>query len=104
MLLHVAAVHTTGINWTSVGTIIGSVLGGMTAVLTALAKWINSRVAEHRDSTAAQIERIANALGGRLDRFESKLDATDEKLDGVNLRVGRLEGPLQRAASERIEG
>lgn len=85
-------VHTTGINWTSVGTIIGSVLTGFTAVLTALAKWINARVAEHREATAGQIANVAQALTGRL-------DSMDRNVTDVSVRVARLEGPVQRAAA-----
>jgi hypothetical protein len=89
---HLADVHTTGVNWQSVGTIIGGVLGGLGAILTALARWINSRVAEHRDATTGQIKVIAEALGSRLDRVDSSVN-------DVSLRVARLEGPIQRTAA-----
>jgi hypothetical protein len=85
-----ADVHTTGVNWESVGTIVGSV----TAVLTLVGHWVNSRVEAHRKATSGQIQEIAKALTTRLDHFDNHLDAQDRGLQEVSVRVARLEGPM----------
>lgn len=91
----VADVHTTGVNWESVGTIVGSVTG----VLTIVGHWINSKVDKHRKATSGQIDQIAHALTTRLDRFDTHMDEQDRELQKVSVRLARLEGPVTRAAT-----
>lgn len=90
-----AAVHTTGVNWQSVGTIIGAV----TAVLGLIGGWINRTIERHRKDTKAQITEIAGSLATRLDTFDRHLSKQDDDLHNVSERVARLEGPLERAAT-----
>jgi hypothetical protein len=94
-----ADVHTTGVNWESVGTIVGSV----TAVLGLVGHWINSRVEAHRKSTSGQIQEIATALTTRLNHFDDHLDAQDKGLQDVSVRVARLEGPM-RSINSAVNG
>lgn len=86
----IGSVHTTGVNWESVGTIVGSV----TAVLGLVGHWINVKVEGHRKATSGQIQEIARALTSRLNRFDDHLDAQDQGLQEVSVRVARLEGPM----------
>jgi methyl-accepting chemotaxis protein len=91
----IADVHTTGVNIESAVTIIGSVTG----VLAIVGGWINSKIEKHRKATAHQISQVAEALTGRLDRFDTHLDEQDRNLQSVSVRVARLEGPLSRAST-----
>lgn len=86
-MLSTITTHTAGVNWESVGVVVGSI----STVLGALTKWANVKIDRHRQA----VEDGSAALGTRLDNL-------DEKLDGVNLRVARLEGPEQRRASAAI--
>lgn len=87
-MLSTITTHTAGVNWESVGVVVGSISG----VLAGLCRWANGKIDKHRQA----VEDGTVALNGRL-------DALDDKLDGVNLRVARLEGPEQRRASAVIE-
>lgn len=88
-------VHTTGVNWQSVGTIIGCIV----AALGLVSGWINSTIERHRKDTSARVEEMSRAIGGRLDKFDGHLDEQDRSLQAVGERVSRLEGPVQRTAA-----
>lgn len=84
-----SAVHTTGINWTSLATIVGmlsSIIGGFTA-------WIIKRGERNRELVYKRIEKVAETLGSRLDRMDEHLDRQDGHVGRLGQRVARLEGP-----------
>lgn len=90
-------VHTTGINWESIGvisTIVLTVSGGA-------AKWITGRVERNRETTRDQITAIGKALKDELGQVNVKLEKTNEHLQSQGLdirkvseRVATVEGKL----------
>jgi hypothetical protein len=94
-----ADVHTTGVNIESVTTIVGSVTG----VLAVLGGWINNKIEKHRKATSSQISEVAKALTTRLDHFDIHLDKQDHGLQGVSVRVARLEGHVE-AINSAVNG
>lgn len=89
-----AAVHTTGINIVSVGTLI---VAFVTAI-GAAAGFILKRLDRNRDRTerfvTGAVDRVSSALTGRLDRIDSHLADQDHTVAAQNERLARVEGRL----------
>jgi hypothetical protein len=103
----VQTVHTSGINWSSVGTLAGTMLGSVGAA----GKWIISRAAAGRKverevaaatmkatvgdlgkSVSVQLDQVGKHLA-RQDRAQDKMDAS---LRDVRERTMKIEGKLSR--------
>jgi hypothetical protein len=102
-----AVVHTTGINWQSVGTIAGSVL----ASVGGAAKYVASRVEKSRKAAQDQTEKfvgdqvgqVAGILDVKLSQISATLRKQDEaqrqiavQMSDVRDRTARIEGQLRR--------
>lgn len=90
-------VHTTGVNWESIGVISTVVL----TVSGAAARWITRRVEKNREITREQITTIGRSLTGELEQVNTKLEATNGHLERqgqdirkVSERVANVEGRL----------
>jgi hypothetical protein len=94
-VIAVAVVHTTGINWLSVGSLMiafcVAVGGGVGFVI--------KRVDRNHDRTQAfvtdQVTTISTTLAGRLDRIDIHLAEQDKTVFAQNERLARVEGRLQ---------
>jgi hypothetical protein len=71
----IATVHTTGVNWTSVVTIVGSVCVILGAMGTVIARYVSGQV-----TSAINVFRVdvVSKLDNRLSAVESKLDMIAE--------------------------
>jgi hypothetical protein len=93
-MLAASAVHTTGVNWTSVGTLmiafVVAVGGGVGFII--------KRLDRNRDRTeifvTSQVSGVTSAVAGRLDRIDQHLAAQDLTVAGQNERLARVEGRL----------
>jgi len=100
----VQAVHTTGINWASVGTIAGSVLTSVGGG----ARYIVARVEHSRKlaekSNQAAVAAVTVTVNLKLDQIGKQLAAQDQRqeqtgrlLTDVRERAARIEGQLARS-------
>ena len=93
-----AAVHTTGVNWESILTVILS----LTTVVGGFTGWLFRRLDRNRSRSESfvrdQIKVVSDALSHRLDAVDRHLEQQDRQVDNVSTRVARLEGPVRRAA------
>ncbi len=93
-MLATAAVHTTGINLVSVGTLL---LGVFVAVGSGIA-FVLKRLDRNRDKTetfvTTQVTAVSSALSGRLDRIDTHLADQDKTVAAQNERLARVEGRL----------
>lgn len=94
-MISLTTVHTTGVNWVSVSTIVGAVA----AVVGLSGNYVGKKIDAHRKQTLGHIETIAKALTGRLDRFDDHLHTQDARLQSVSERMARLEGPVRQIDS-----
>lgn len=87
-------VHTAGINWESVGTL---VLAFVVAVGGA-ARWIISRVDRKRARTekfvTEKVDQVAGILDVKLSSITEHLGSQDAKIDDTRDRVLHIEGKL----------
>lgn len=88
------AVHTTGINFVSVGTLI---IAFCVAVGTGVG-FILKRLDRNRDRTehfvTEQVTTVSHSLSGRLDHIDSHLADQDRTVSQQNERLARVEGRL----------
>lgn len=94
-MLAAATVHTAGINWLSVG----SLMLGFVVAVSAGIGFVIKRVDRNHDLTQSfvtdQVTMISSALSGRLDRIDAHLLAQDRTVFQQNERLARVEGRLQ---------
>lgn len=110
--LATATVHTTGINWTSVGTIAGTILGSVGGA----ARYVVSRVEQARIRAQGANEKFVTTLVGqvttlvdlRLEQINGHLADQDRKQAGLSAQVadvrertGRIEGRLSATRPAR---
>jgi pyruvate/oxaloacetate carboxyltransferase len=83
MFLATAAVHTTGINWTSVLTIVVSILSGIAVLSAGLASVVRSSSRQVATTITAAINQfridVVNQLDVRLTAVETKMDDIRDK-------------------------
>jgi hypothetical protein len=106
-------VHTTGINWDSVGVISGII----TVVMGGLAKYILNAFSKARaeerattleqvklitDGSLAQVKLMTEAMGSRMDQVDSHLTSQDVTVAQQGRDLSRIEGRMmQRDQQER---
>ena len=90
-----ASVHTTGINWLSVG----SLMLGFCVAVGGGVGFVIKRVDRNHDRTQTfvteQVTTISATLAGRLDRIDTHLAEQDRTVFAQNERLARVEGRLQ---------
>lgn len=84
VFLTIPAVHTTGINWQSIGVI----LAALVALLAFLVGFQEHRNTAVKDQIRASVDHLSEVLTGKLE--------TKEAVSRLSERIARLEGPAQR--------
>jgi hypothetical protein len=93
-MLAAAAVHTTGVDWTSIAVIAGVVTG----IIGGFTKWIlNSLKAERKEqseSIMAQVRLITDALERRLSAVDNHLDRQDVTQERQGRDIAHIQGMM----------
>jgi hypothetical protein len=91
MLISEATVHTSGINWESIGVIIAFVSLGFGI----LAWWIARRDARQEIRNNEIKTEISDSVNHLSDVLTARLE-TKEAVNQISVRLGRVEGAIQR--------
>jgi hypothetical protein len=93
-MITMQTVHTAGVNFVSVGTLIISFV----VAICGAAGFILKRLDRNRDKTetfvTGQVSQVSLALSGRLDRIDRHLADQDRSVAQQNERLARVEGRL----------
>ena len=101
--LMTATVHTTGINWTSVGTIAGTILGSVGGA----ARYVVSRVEHSRADAQAMSEKFVTRLVAQVTAIvDLKVNQVNEHLADQDRRTDQVSRQVSdvRDRTARIEG
>lgn len=84
-------VHTTGINWLSLLSIIGT----LTTVVGGFTSWIVHRIERQRRLFLAQIEDLSKGLEAHLIRIQELAEGYNDKIGSLSQSLARIEGKLR---------
>lgn len=106
-MIATAAVHTAGINWLSVLTIIFGTVASIVAIITFLDKRMKDRQGEVRDAINAAVTNLSEILIERLETKDKvnqviiQLTAVKEQVRFINEHYERTQNAVQSGTEKR---
>jgi hypothetical protein len=93
IMLAIQTVHTSGVNWTSIAVIVGSIVASLTLVMTIIGRW-NKTV---KDDITRSVDNLSEVLTAKM---ETKETVNQLRLEVAELRGQVLEHHSQRARND----